>query len=332
MKGPVVSSPKAVAITLNWENAADTIECAESLLGQDYPDFQVFILDNGSRDGSAEHLERWGRERLGDDFLSVASVEGESPPFREKVVLFRSGENLGFSGGNNVLMRHALRIGARYVWLINNDTIQDSAALRALVSVAQTHDRAGMVCSKVLYFDRPDTVESMGSVLLAPFGIFKHIRHGKKDLGPSPAREVSYVYGCSFLVSASLPADTGLMDERYFLLREEGDWSIRARRRGWKLYCAPDSMIWHKGTVSIGKRSETFFYYVTRNTLLFMREHYPLFLPTTALSMLPLVLGLILVDSLFSQRRLLSGRMGAVLLGYSHFFKARFGRFTRCES
>jgi GT2 family glycosyltransferase len=321
-----MSLPKAVAVTVNWKNAADTIECAESLLRQDYPDFQVFMLDNGSNDGSVERLEKWGRERLGDDFLSLAIAEAEFLPFQRKLVLFKSEENLGFAGGSNVVLRHALHSGARYVWFINNDTVQDGGALRALISVAEKNANVGMVCSKVLYFDRPETIESVGSTLIVPLGIFRHLRQGDKDRGTWAPKEVSYVYGCSFLVNADLPASVGVMDERYFLLREEGDWSIRARKKGWKLYCAPDSKVWHKGTVSIGKRSATFFYYVTRNTLLFMKEHYPIFLLTTALSMIPLVFGLILVDSFFSERKLLAMRIRLAFLGYVHFFKGKFGR------
>jgi GT2 family glycosyltransferase len=323
-----MSSPKAVAITLNWRNAADTIECVESLLMQDYPDFQVFILDNGSCDGSVERLERWGRERLGDDFLSVATDEAEFQPFERKVVFFRSDENLGFAGGNNVLMRHALHSAARYVWFINNDTVQDGGALRALVSVAEAYANVGMVCSKVLYFDRPETIESVGSMLIVPLGVFRHLRQGERDTSARAPEEVPYIYGCSFLVKASVPANVGFMDERYFLLREEGDWSIRARKKGWKLYCAPDSRVWHKGTVSIGKRSATFFYYVTRNTLLFMKEHYPIFLLTTALSMIPLVFGLIIADTFFSGRKLLAMKIRSVFLGYIHCFKGKFGRLS----
>jgi GT2 family glycosyltransferase len=320
--------PKTAIITINWRNCGDTIECVESLLEQDYPVFQIFILDNGSYDGSAEKLEEWGRLRLGDDFLSCPAEQEGFHSFHQKVVLLRSQDNLGFAGGNNFACRQALCAGAHYIWFINNDTVHDGRALRALVNVAEAYDHVGMVCSKVLYFDRPEIIESVGSMLIAPLGIFRHLRQGDKDPGAWAPEEVPYIYGCSFLVNAGLPASVGFMDERYFLLREEGDWSIRARKKGWKLYCAPDSKVWHKGTVSIGKRSETFFYYVTRNTLLFMKEHYPLFLPTTALSMVPLIFGLILVDTLFSGRKLLLGRLRAVFFGYCHFFKAKFGGLT----
>lgn len=319
--------PWATAITVNCRNHRDTIECVESLLKQDYPNFHIFVLDNGSFDDSAEQLEVWGRRRLGNDFLSLPVDGAGQQSFCQKVVLFKSGENLGFAGGNNLVCQFALCAGAVYIWFINNDTVQDSAALSKLVSVVQENSTAGMVCSKILYSSKADTIESMGSSLIVPFGIFRHIRHGAKDSGLSSVpMEIPYVYGCSFLVSAGLIKAVGLMDERYFLLREESDWSLRARRKGWRLYCSPESRVWHKGTASMGKRSGTFFYYVTRNTLLFMQKHYPLFLPTAALVMFPLVCGLILVDSLLSERRGPIAKLRMAALGYLDFFRGRFGR------
>jgi len=321
------SLPKTGIVTLNWRNYQDTIECLESLLKQNYPDFHIFILENGSGDGSAKQMEEWGRTRLGNDFFSATIKEAEGLFFNQKIVLLKSKENLGFAGGNNLVIRTAIRIGAKYVWLINNDTIQEKNSLTALVKAAQSNDEVGMVCSKVLYFARPDIIESIGSTLIAPLGIFRHIKQGVKDSNVPPVlMEIPYVYGCSFLVRVELINDVGLMDERYFLLREESDWSLRARKKGWKIYSAPTSVVWHKVTHSIGKRSEIFFYYVTRNTLLFMKKHYPLFLPTTILSMFPLVLGLIFADSLLVKWKSILRRIKMVILGYLHFFNGRFGR------
>ena len=318
--------PKVAVITLNWRNYKDTIECLESLLKQEYPDFQIFVLDNGSNDGSAEGIEDWG-QRLGSNFSSVQADNAEQLSFNQKVILLKSRENLGYTGGNNFACRAAMKTGTHYIWFINNDTVHDSKALLALVEAAQTSSRAGMVCSKVFYFFKTDTVESMGSTLILPFGIFRHIGQGSKNTEiDSMPKEVPYIYACSFLVNVELIHEVGLLDERYFLIREESDWSLRARRKSWKLYAVPDSKVWHKVSTSIGKRSELFFYYVTRNTLLFMWKHYPIFMPLTALSMLFLVSGLIFVDNFFSMRKNLFGKLKMMALGYIHFFSRRFGK------
>jgi GT2 family glycosyltransferase len=318
---------KVAIITLNWKNADTSIECIDSLLNQAYPNFQIFVLDNGSCDGSAQKIEDWCRARLHDDFISVAAEEAERMTLLQKVVLLKSNENLGFAGGNNLAIRIAIMKGFKYVWLINNDTVHEANSLSALVLTAESDRKAGMITSKVLYFASPDVIESMGSKLFIPFGIFRHIGRGMKSSSVSPAPfEVPLVYGCSFLVREQMIRDVGLMDERFFLLIEEGDWSLRARRRGWKIYASPASAVWHKVSLSIGQRSEAFFYYVTRNTLLFMRKHYPGFLPLAAIVMFPLVAGLIIADTFYSERKNPLQRFKMVLLGYRHFLQGRFGK------
>lgn len=322
--------PKVAVSTLNWNNYETTVECLESLLNQDYPCFSIFVLENGSDDGSAEKLREWGKARLGKDFLSLTAEEAEKAEgqaLNKRFILIEADENLGFAGGHNFIIPIAQKTGVQYVWCINNDTIQDRNSLRALVDVAQSASRIGMVCSRVLYYNKKNVVESMGSTLIIPLGVFRHIGQGLKNSGIlATSMEIPYVYGCSFLVDVALINDIGLMDERYFLLREESDWSIRARRKGWKICTATDSIVWHKASSSIGKRSDTFFYYVTRNTLLFMRKHYPLFLPLTILFQLPLVTGVIFMDSLFSRRKRLLRRLKMAALGYIHFARGAFGR------
>ena len=318
--------PKVAIITLNWRNYKDTIDCLDSLLKQEYPYFQIFVLDNGSHDGSVEHIEEWG-QKLGSDFSSVHAENAEPLSFNQRVILLKSEENLGYTGGNNLACQVALKTGDQYLWFIYYDTVQDSGALRALVNTAESDIKVGMVGSKILYFDKPDVIESIGSTLIVPIGVFRHIKQGVKnsDVLPAPI-EVPYIYGCSFLVRGELIRDVGLLDERFFLLIEEGDWSLRARKRGWKLFSSPASVVWHKVTSSMGKRSEIFFYYVTRNTLLFMWKHYPIFMPLTALSMLFLISGLIFVDNFFSMRKNLFRKLKMMALGYIHFFGQRFGK------
>jgi GT2 family glycosyltransferase len=321
-------NPEVAVITINFRGASDTIECIESLLEQDHPSFRIFVIDNASGDDSVESIERWGG-KLGDAFISIPPEKAELVSHAARVVLIRAPENLGFAGGNNLGMKVAKNWEPKYFWLVNNDTVQDKSALSALAEVAGADEGAGMVCSKVLYHQRPDTIESLGSRLIIPLGVFRHIMQGKKDSdAPASPSEVPFIYGCSFLVKAELVRQVGPMEEKYFLLREESDWCLRARRLGWRAYCAPGSRVWHKVTSTMGKRSNIFFYYVTRNTLLFMKEHYPIFLITSSIAMVPLVTGLVLVDSLFSGRGALLRRLWMAALGYLHFFQGRFGRLN----
>ena len=92
--------PRVTVVVLNWNGLADTLECLNSLVRLDYPTHEVVVVDNGSTDGSVQVF----REQF-----PMATV-------------FETGENLGYTGGNNAGLRHALAQGADYVLLLNNDT------------------------------------------------------------------------------------------------------------------------------------------------------------------------------------------------------------------
>ena len=122
------SQPLVSIILLNWHGWRDTIACLDSLVSQDYNDYRVLVVDNGSTDDS------------------VARIRAAHP----EIPIMETGRNLGFSGGCNVGVRRALEDGADYVWLLNNDTTVDPQALSAMVAVAEADPRVGAVGS-VLY-------------------------------------------------------------------------------------------------------------------------------------------------------------------------------------
>ncbi|MBI4007176.1 MAG: glycosyltransferase family 2 protein, partial [Planctomycetes bacterium] len=54
---------------------------------------------------------------------------------------------------------------------------------------------------------------------------------------------------------------------------EDWDWCIRAQKLGYKSVYVPDAVIWHKGSSTIGYKSPLYYYYMTRNRILFARKH-----------------------------------------------------------
>lgn len=107
--------PLVYIVILNWNGWQDTLACVTSCCALTWPEYRLLVVDNGSTDGSEAIL----RDRL---------ATGE---------VLQSGGNLGFAGGNNVGIRHALAAGAEYVWLLNNDTEVAPDALSELVAALQ---------------------------------------------------------------------------------------------------------------------------------------------------------------------------------------------------
>jgi GT2 family glycosyltransferase len=244
-------------ILLNWNGTADTLECLRSLRHLKYADHRVLIVDNGSAEPC------------------TAAVAGEFP----EVEVIESPENLGFAGGCNLGIRAALEAGARYVWLLNNDTVAHPNALSALVEAAQRYPRCAIVGSKILHYSRPTVIDHAGGTLNLRRGLAWHIGCGDVDRGQHDfQRSVEFVTGCSLLADAGAIREIGPLDPEYFAYWEDVDLCTRAQRAGWDVVYAPRSVVWHKGgVVSVPSRLVRYLY--ARNVLRYVWRHHRRLLP-----------------------------------------------------
>jgi GT2 family glycosyltransferase len=299
-------------ILLNWNNWQDTLECLESLLRLDYPSFYIIICDNGSTDHSLKYIRAWADGRL--DILpesrqdkgvpnpvpkplalieydrSLAEAGGDRNA-SSQIVLIRNGENLGFAGGNNVGLRYVMsRKSSDYIWILNNDTIVDSAALKCLVSRMKERPNVGICGATVMNYWKPGQVDALGGAFYSRWlGLAWHLgRWRKRPQKIDPVKiegRMDYVVGSSMFVSSAFLENVGLLEESYFLYYEELDWAIRARER-FSLGYSSDSLVYHKVGGSIGtsshpgRKSLICDFYTLRNRLVFSRRHYSYVLPT----------------------------------------------------
>lgn len=289
-------APLTYIIILNWNGWQDTIDCVESCLKLTYSHVRILIVDNGSTDGSMVKLH----ERFPD------------------IDLLQTGRNLGFAGGNNVGIRHALEQGADYVWLLNNDTIVDPSALSELVHIAKRDDTLGIVGSKIFYYDQPDVIWFAGGWIQYLTGNCGHIGQHEKDINRSEkVTEVDFITGCSLLIKSNVIKKVGLMDERYFLYYEDADWNLLVKECKYKIYYVPTAKVWHKVSMAVGFGSPAAQYYLTRNSLLFILKHKMFFLPTVTAQRIIEVVYFIF-NKRFNVAR-------SALRGLFDFFLARFG-------
>ncbi len=286
-------------IILNWNNWKDTIECVESCLKLTYSNFRILIVDNGSTDNSESILRR--------RFPGMECIQ--------------TGSNLGFAGGNNVGICHALEKGADYVWLLNNDTIIDPDSLSELIRAAKRDERVGIVGSKIYYYDEPNKIWFAGGIWDKSRSFTTHRGMGEEDAGQfDEVCAVGFITGCSLLAKASMIREIGTMSEDYFLYWEDVDWNARAARHNWKILFVPGSRVWHKVSSSITDRSRLQSYYFMRGGLLFFQRHAPR----------QLVIFLLRVMS-FAVSRYRAGQSAVVqgyLKGTGDFLLRRFGRVS----
>jgi len=246
--------PKVGIVILNWNGKAVSSECLDSLKKTKYPNLEIYLVDNASTDGSQKHFKT-------------------NYPW---VILIENGENLGFTGGNNKGIREALKRGANYILLLNNDTIVAPDFLNELVKAGQKRGDVGILCPKIYYYDYPDMLWYAGGNISLFRGIPKHFGFQKKDNRKYDQEyEVNFITGCAFLIKREVIEKIGLLDENLFIYSEDSDWSLRALKAGYKGLYVPSSKIWHKeGIDSKKNRGNDFRMYLgTRNIMYVMYKH-----------------------------------------------------------
>ncbi len=227
----MAETPLVAVILVNWNGKDLTAECLSSLRGVTYANFRILVVDNASSDGSVAALQRLHPEV---DVLSLPT-------------------NRRFAGGNNAGIARALAGDAELIVLLNNDTIVDPEFLTMLVGAFQSEPRAGMIAPKILYHDHPETLWYAGAEISFWTGAMHHVGIRETDRGQHDVRrETGYATGCCLLTSRTVIRQIGLLDESYFMYGEDADWSMRARKAGYRILYEPRARVWHKISVSAG--------------------------------------------------------------------------------
>jgi GT2 family glycosyltransferase len=244
--------PKAFIIILNWNGLEDTSDCLNSCRAINYPNYRIAVVDNASKGNDADVLMK----RFSD------------------VDMLRLDTNLGYAGGNNAGICHALTHGAECVWLLNNDTVVDPDALSALVEEAFSSESIGCLGSKILFFDQPDIIWSAGGFYDLKKCLVGHYGYDQRDDGRyDNPRDVEYMNGCSILLKRDVLEKAGLLRDDYFMFFEDTEYSARLRQLGYRIRYVPASRVWHKVSRSIGRGTGLYEYYYYRNFLWFAKLH-----------------------------------------------------------
>ena len=309
---------------LNWNGWRDTLECLESVLRLDYPNYLTVVVDNGSWDGSAERIKAWAHENLGAghvlaDYTQEIALQGgdpqteaalESVPSPARLVLIRSKENLGFTGGNNLSLSYAHRrgFGPDYVFLLNNDTCLEPDCLAQLVAADRRSGAAMIAATLKITGDRHvrdtsharETREANAASANQKLGglikeegsrppslenrqIGENLGNNSAALDPNADLKPSgWLSGAAVLMRRDLLAGVkqiqgNYLDDRLFLYGEDDVLTLLACRLGYKPRWATRAVGYHRaGASSGGERGACKWYYSTRN-LFYMADYMPKF-------------------------------------------------------
>src|SRR5262249_36706412 len=145
---------------------------------------------------------------------------------------------------------YALKDGAAFILLLNNDVVVAPDMVRRLVDALEANPDVGMATPCVFFYDRRGEVYWDGGTIDWSRGDVFHESRGLPTRGGLILSE--WLDGSSLFVRASVVRQIGLFDDRYFLYYEDTEWSTRARLAGWALAVVPEASCWHKVSRSTG--------------------------------------------------------------------------------
>lgn len=224
-------NPKVSIIITNYNGGQVLLDCIESVKKIDYPNFEVILVDNGSKDES---------------FEKAIAIKGKL-----KLISRRNKIDLGFAGANNV--GFSLSSGD-YILLLNNDTKVDKKLLRRLVDRMEKEPKIGAAQSKIKMMDQPKYLDNAGSYLTRT-GFLVHWGFGKKDSKEfSREKMIFSAKGACLMTKREVVDKVGLFDDDFISYIEESDFCWRVWLAGYKVYFLPQTFIWHKVGFTFSKQ------------------------------------------------------------------------------
>ncbi|KKT35122.1 MAG: hypothetical protein UW24_C0014G0004 [Parcubacteria group bacterium GW2011_GWA2_44_12] len=263
---------KVAVIVLTWNARRYAEDLFLSVRKLAYPKEyrSIFVVDNASEDGSAEYIKNYFSE----------------------ITLIQLDQNIGFAGGNNVGMMHALAENFEYIVLLNHDTEVDSQWLCELVKAAESSKDIGAVQSLVLLQSEREIINTRGNEFfylgIGYSGGYKEQKNEyllKLAESKKAYPQCAYASGSSLLLKASVLREVGLFNEEHFAYPEDFDLGWRIRLAGYTIVTAPRSIMFHKYEFNRHKVRQ--YYWLERNRILILYANYRF---ATLLLLLPMLI------------------------------------------
>ncbi|MCS5490997.1 glycosyltransferase family 2 protein [Algoriphagus limi] len=251
-------SPSVAIILVNWNGISFTRACLQSLQSLDYPNHEIFVVDNGSENPEGAQLK--------EEFPHIHLLE--------------TGKNLGFSGGNNVGIRKGLELGFSHILLLNNDTEVEADFLGKMMHQFSQNPKLGVLQPLICFLHEKQKIWSAGGKWQKTLGraITLGDRQNIQDY-LIKTEQLDWATGCCMLVKREAILETGLLNEQYFAYFEDVEWSLRIREKGFEIGLVADAKIYHEAGASSKKKHEEgvlspqVFYYHVRNQFFLLRSN-----------------------------------------------------------
>jgi len=269
---------KKVSIVIpNYNGKKYIKECFDALKTQNYRDFDLILVDNGSKDDSLIEAKKYA----GDLRLKIIELD----------------KNYGFAKAVNEGIKAC---DSEYVILLNNDTRVYPGFVRALVAKMEEDVRIFSAQALMLKYDDPTLTDSAGDYFSAMGWGFARGRD-KKASKYKKSRDIFSACAGAAIYRRAVFEKIGYFDEEFFAYLEDVDIGFRARLFGYRNVFCPKALVLHMGSASSGSRYNPFKVRLSaRNSILVMYKN---FTRKQKIINLPFIFAGILIKTVFFWRR-----------------------------
>lgn len=213
---------KISVVILNYNGRDFVAKCVDAVLGSDFKNLEVVVVDNGSEDGSGENLKREYKNN-------------------RKVKVYRLEKNDYLTGGFGFGVKKAK---GEKILILSNDVVVEKNCISRLYEFCKK-DRKILVQPKVLFYDQRDVFDNVGGYYR--FGVGRVKGRGEKDRGQyDEDKRVDFVATAGFMMDRVFFEELGGYDEWFKYYYEDVDLCLRAKRQGGQFWYCHQAVVYHK--------------------------------------------------------------------------------------
>lgn len=245
-------APFVSIIIITWNSKKYLPACLDHLLAQFFQDFEVILVDNGSRDGALDGLQ----VRYPSLDLHVHELSA----------------NLGFAAANNLGVRHAR---GKWLVLLNADAFAEPDWLEKLIHSSEHNPEFSFFASRLIQANAPHLLDGGGDnyhvsgLAWKGYSGYPAARYGLT------LKEVFSPCAAAAMYSRQAFLEVGGFDEDFFSYFEDVDLGFRLRLRGHRCLYVPDAVAHHIGSATFGLRSDFAYYHTQRNLVWMFLKNMP---------------------------------------------------------
>lgn len=250
-------APLVSIVILNWNGRKYLEQFLPSVIASTYSNWRLVVADNASSDDSIPFL------RMHYPAIEVIELK----------------RNFGFSKGYNDALK---LVESDYYVLLNSDVEVMPSWIEPVISLMENDKTIGACQPKLLQYNDRSSFEYSGAAggwmdeFGYPFARGRIFDVNEADSGQYDSTEpVFWASGAAMFVRSGLYHSLGGLDEYFFAHQEEIDFCWRMQRSGYKVYCCPQSVVYHVGGGTLPKGNSRKVFLNFRNNLIMMAKNMP---------------------------------------------------------